>query len=102
MIPKSCINCQEFLCNGINKESYIIPEKEIDPGKIKIIMIAESPPLELKDFFYSEDEPFYMSTTIQVFKDADIEVSNIDDILNKGLYITTAIKCAKNTIFYIN
>ncbi|MGC6767748.1 hypothetical protein [Enterococcus sp. LJL51] len=47
--------------------------------------------------FYSKssDTPFYMTTTIPLFKKAGIEVETIDDILDLGIYITNAVKLPK-------
>ncbi len=58
-------------------------------------MITESPPNEKEDYFYAEGEPFYLQTTAQAFRDAGEKVSTIQDIINMGVYITTAIKCGK-------
>ena len=36
-----------------------------------------------------------METTKEVFNDAGYSINSINDILNLGVYITTAVKCAK-------
>ncbi|MHA2203850.1 MAG: uracil-DNA glycosylase family protein [Candidatus Hodarchaeales archaeon] len=89
------INCHNFPCSDVNKECYIRPDIGIDPETIKILMISEAPPPDLTDYFYADNNPFYMETTINAFKDAGINVSSIDDILEQGVFITTAIKCGK-------
>ncbi len=89
------VSCESFPCEKINKEGYIIPDIDLDVEKIKIIMISEAPPTNQEDYFYAKGEPYYMETTLQLFKDAGYDVSSIDDIINLGVYITTAIKCAK-------
>ncbi|PIV56035.1 MAG: uracil-DNA glycosylase [Caldiserica bacterium CG02_land_8_20_14_3_00_36_38] len=58
-------------------------------------MITESPPNDKADYFYEKGNPFYLQTIVQAFNDAGVKVSNMRDILNKGVYITTAIKCGK-------
>ncbi|UCE29909.1 MAG: uracil-DNA glycosylase [Candidatus Bathyarchaeota archaeon] len=58
-------------------------------------MISEAPPTEPNDYFYAKGDPFYMQTTSQAFKDAGFEVTSMEDVLNLGVYITTAIKCGK-------
>lgn len=58
-------------------------------------MISEAPPPDLTDYFYADNNPFYMETTIKAFKDAGINLSSMDEILGLGVYITTAIKCGK-------
>jgi uracil-DNA glycosylase len=58
-------------------------------------MISEAPPEDLDDYFYAPKNPFYMQTTVQAFNDAGFNVVNMKDVLNLGVYVTTAIKCAK-------
>jgi uracil-DNA glycosylase len=89
------VRCLDFPCVDIDKNSYIVPQTEIDTAKIKIIMITEAPPNDKADYFYAAGEPFYLQTTLQAFRDAGAAVSSLQDILNLGVYITTAIKCGK-------
>ena len=79
----------------MNKEAYTIPDVAIDPEKIRAIMISESPPEDAGDYFYSSNNPFYMQTTVQAFDDAGAKVASMRDVLSRGVYVTTAIKCAK-------
>lgn len=95
MNPSDKINCKNFYCNDIEKNSYQIPLSDINPEKIKIVMISEVPPIESKDYFYSSGNPYYMETTKKAFNDAGYPVNSINDITNLGVYITTAVKCAK-------
>ncbi|MFQ6088138.1 MAG: uracil-DNA glycosylase family protein [Candidatus Methanofastidiosia archaeon] len=95
MNMKNCIGCKEFLCTDVDKMSYALPDINIDPQQITILMISEAPPNDPKDYFYWKDNPFYMKTTINAFKDAGISISSIQDIIELGIYITTAIKCGK-------
>ena len=95
MLISDKLVCEDFPCEKINKESYLIPDVDIDVEKIKIIMISEVPPEKPEDYFYAEGTPYYMETTLQLFKDAGYDVSSINDIIDLGVYITTAIKCSK-------
>jgi uracil-DNA glycosylase len=59
-------------------------------------MINEVPPENPDDFFYSKAEsPTYIQTTISLFQNAGVDVKTIDDILQRGIYITTAVKSSK-------
>jgi len=58
-------------------------------------MISEAPPGNLGDYFYAAKHPFYLETTVQAFNDAGFKVACMKDILNLGVYVTTAIKCGK-------
>ena len=89
------IKCIDFPCADTDKNAYVLPSVEIDPEKIKILMIAEAPPNDKADYFYAKGNPFYLQTTLQAFKDAGADVSSMQGVLDLGVYITTAIKCGK-------
>src|SRR4030043_2223511 len=89
------IKCINFPCPDIDKNSYVIPSREIDGEKIRVLMITEAPPNDKADYFYSAGNPFYLQTIVQAFRDAGADVSSMQDILDLGVYITTAIKCGK-------
>ena len=95
MNPSKCVKCADFPCLDVNKDCHLVPNIEVDPAKIKALMVSEAPPAEPNDYFYAKDNPFYMQTTAQAFKDAGFEVKSIEDVLDLGVYITTAIKCGK-------
>lgn len=95
MIIADKIKCVGLPCTDIDKNSYVLPLIEIDTEHTKILMITEAPPNEPEDYFYADGNPFYLQTTAQAFKDAGADVSSMQDILNLGVYITTAIKCGK-------
>jgi uracil-DNA glycosylase len=89
------IKCTTFPCTDTDKNSHVVPPAEIDPKKIRILMITEAPPNDPAEYFYADGEPFYLQTTAQAFRDAGAGVASMQDILNLGVYITTAIKCGK-------
>ena len=89
------VQCKDFSCADIVKEAYLVPPIDIDPENINIVMISEVSPLDTKEYFYAPANPFYLQTTLQAFNDAGTQVSSIEDIIKLGIYITTAVKCAK-------
>ena len=93
--PVESIKCIGFPCSDINKNGCLMPAVELDPEKVKVIMISEAPPENPSDYFYAPGSPFYLRTTIQVFNDAGVPVNSIQEILDLGFYLTTAIKCTK-------
>jgi len=101
MRPSEFLKCPDFPCQDVNKRSYIIPNVEVHVDRIETFMISEAPPEDLGDYFYAQKSPFYVQTTVQAFNDAGFNVSSMQDVLNLGVYITTAIKCAK-TAYAIN
>lgn len=95
------INIEENLLDfaeakGILRQGIQLPEVVLDTEKIKVIMINEVPPENPNDSFYSKAEnPGYMQTTLTHFKDAGIFINSIEDIINRGIYLTTAVKSSK-------
>ena len=68
---------------------------EVNPEIIQAIMINEVVPSCPEDDFYGKPDSAYMSTTIPMFRKAGIEVGLVQDILNRGIYITNAVKTPK-------
>jgi uracil-DNA glycosylase len=89
------IECRDFPCKDMGFASYNVPYMDIAPENIQIMMVTEAPPPDKDDYFYASGAPFYLSTTVQAFNDAGVAVSNMQDILDLGIYITTAVKCGK-------
>jgi uracil-DNA glycosylase len=92
------IKCADFPCDDIHTKGFLTPSADIDPVKIMMLMISEVPPPDPKDDFYAPGDPFYMQTTRQAFGDAGVNVSSMDEILDLGVYITTAVKCSKKDL----
>jgi uracil-DNA glycosylase len=89
------VGCSRFPCADVRHECYIIPDIEVQPDDVSIIMISEAAPADLGDYYYAEGEPLFRQTTVQAFKDAGAAVSSMQDILDLGVYLTTAVKCGK-------
>jgi len=89
------IRCPDFPCTDVDTSAFMLPSADIDADTIGILMITEAPPNDRADYFYAGGDPFYLQTTLQAFRDAGADVSSMQDILDLGVYITTAVKCAK-------
>jgi uracil-DNA glycosylase len=89
------ISCQKFPCSDVRHECYIVPDIEIEPEKISIVMISEAAPASPDDYYYAGGDSLFQQTTVQAFNDAGADVSSIQDILDMGVYLTTAVKCGK-------
>ena len=89
------IGCREFPCADVRHECCIIPSVDVTPGDISIIMISEAAPEDPDDYYYAEGDTLFQKTTIQAFNDAGAKVLSIQDILDLGVYLTTAVKCGK-------
>ncbi len=95
MRPSDCVGCKAFPCADVNHLSYVIPGVEITPETVHIVLISEAAPANLVDYYYAQGAPLFEQTTVQAFRDAGAEVSSMQDILDLGVYLTTAVKCGK-------
>lgn len=95
MIISHSIGCKDFSCSDINHECYVVPDIDINPEQVSIVMISECAPEYSKDYFYTDSDSLFQKTTIQAFNDAGVNVSSIKDIVDLGIYLTTAVKCGK-------
>lgn len=89
------VQCIDFPCSEARQESYLVPEVDLDPTTIKIILISETAPTEAKDYYYGSCEALFARTTVQAFQEAGAEVTTVQDLLHLGIYLTTAVKCGK-------
>jgi len=87
--------CETFPCVDVKHECYIVPDVEVKPEAVSLIMISEAAPADRADYYYAEGAPLFEQTTVQAFKDAGVDVSSVQDLLDMGVYLTTAVKCGK-------
>ena len=94
---KTCdfVDCKNFPCTDVNHSSYIVPGVEIDPKKVTIVLISESAPEKLADYYYADGSPLFAETTLLAFIDAGGNVTTVSELLQRGVYLTSAVKCAK-------
>ena len=95
MRPSKRQSCQEFPCADVRHECYIIPNVDVKPGEISIVMISEAAPANPDDYYYAGKAALFEQTTVQAFNEAGVTVSSIKDIVHLGVYLTTAVKCGK-------
>ncbi len=95
MRVSACVECASFPCDDVRHECYIVPDIEVKPADISIVMVSEAAPENPGDYYYAGKDSLFQQTTVQAFNDAGADVSSIQDILNLGVYLTTAVKCGK-------
>ena len=82
--------------NGLATDSLQLPDCEILPANIKVVMINEVVPRNPDDWFYSETlDPENRRNALGLFEGAGVPVKNMRDILDLGIYITAALKTPK-------
>lgn len=89
------VACELLGCTDVDTERYSVPEALVRPDAVTIVMVAEAPPPDLADWFYRGDEALFSSTTVAAFREAGEDVGSVADLLELGIYLTTAVKCGK-------
>jgi hypothetical protein len=90
------IQCVDFPCLATRRDSYLIPNIDIDPAKVSIMLISEASPLDPGDHYYAGPEALFARTTLLAFQDAGSQVQSVQELLDGGIYMTTAVKCGKS------
>ena len=90
-----CIRCVKFPCGDVRHDRYIVPEVELDPEKIKVVLISEAAPDSPADYYYARGEAQFAKTTLLAFNDAGLKVGSIQELVDLGVFLTTAVKCGK-------
>jgi hypothetical protein len=97
MQVNNCIGCDSFPCLDVNNDHYILPDIDINPDNIAMVMISEAAPKNSGDYFYAKGDPLFQQNTLQAFRFADVLVDSFHDLLDMGIYFTTAVKCGKTS-----
>lgn len=91
--------CRDFSCTDVNTTGYRIPDIEIDPAAVSIVLISEASPQDPADDYYADGKPqagsLFEQTTVLAFQDAGARVASLQDLLDLGVYCTNAVKCPK-------
>jgi len=89
------VNCTDFPCMGVARTSYLVPNVDVDPVRVTILLLSEACPENPADHYYAGENALFARTTVLAFQDAGMKVASIKDILAMGVYLTTAVKCGK-------
>jgi uracil-DNA glycosylase len=73
----------------------MLPSIDVEPEDVTMVIISEAAPPDGADYYYAGGDALFEQTTVQAFNDAGAEVASIRDIVNLGVYLTTAVKCGK-------
>jgi hypothetical protein len=91
----SHVICTTFPCTDVNQDVYQIPQIDLDPQSIRVMVISEAVPPNPANYYYALGNPSYEKTTLAAFRTAGFPAKTLQDLVNQGVYFTSAIKCAK-------
>ena len=87
------IKCN-YNCSDVIIKKYF--QKNVtDKNPIKMIMISEALPQDTGNYFDGKNEPSFIKNTNVIFNSLGLGFKTYNDYLQNGIYLTTAIKCAK-------
>lgn len=89
------IQCTQLPCADVNTDRYLVPDVVVQPEKVRIVLISEAAPPNLRDNYYAGENALFAQTTLQAFSDAGARFKSTQELLDFGIYMTTAIKCGK-------
>jgi uracil-DNA glycosylase len=95
MNVSQCVSCKTFPCLDVDHAAYRVPSIDLQAERVSILLISEAAPANPADDYYAPGNPLFAQTTIQAFRDAGAQVDSIQDVLSLGVYLTSAVKCAK-------
>jgi hypothetical protein len=56
------VKCAQFPCADVRHECYVVPDVDVRPEDISIIMISEAAPADLADYYYAAGDPLFAQT----------------------------------------
>ena len=89
------VACTDFPCHDVRRARNLVPGLDLDPASITVMLISEAAPENPADDYYAGPEALFVRTTVLAFREAGAPVASIGDILQLGVYLTTAVKCGK-------
>jgi uracil-DNA glycosylase len=95
MRVNECVGCDSFPCQDVKHDLYQLPDIEIDPEDVRLVMISEAAPQNPGDYYYAGEGALFAQTTVQAFNFAGVVVASLQALLEMGIYFTSAVKCGK-------
>jgi uracil-DNA glycosylase len=89
------VQCPSFPCLDVVHANISIPDVDIDPASVSIVLISEAAPPNPVDGYYAADSALFAQTTLLAFKDAGFSAASIQELVAAGMYLTPAVKCGK-------
>jgi len=88
--------CEGFPCTDVSHAACVAPGEDLRRCRpFPVVLISEAAPADPADGYYASGDSLFARTTVEAFRDANVAVSTVNDLLTLGVYLTTAVKCAK-------
>jgi len=53
------VSCEKFPCTDVKHECYIVPDVDLNPDEISIVMISEAAPENSDDYYYAQGDSLF-------------------------------------------
>ena len=93
MRVSECVQCKAFPCSDVKRDCYFVPRIDLKPETISIAMISEAAAPE--GDYYACGDGLFQRTTVEALQEAGVNAPSMADIVRRGVYVTTAVKCGK-------
>jgi hypothetical protein len=80
-----------FSLYGREDDRYVVPSVDAAPGRVRIVLISEAAPDDPEDYSCARGSPLFAQTTVLAFQGAGAQVSSMQELLERGVYLTTAV-----------
>ena len=102
MRVSDCVACSGFPCTDVQHAGHLVPGIKVVADRVSMVMISEAAPPDAEDDYYAPGDPLFQRTTplfqrttVLAFQSAGADVSSIQELIDLGIYFTTAVKCSK-------
>lgn len=95
MRDDDCCGCVLFPCSDVHHAGFFVSPLPIDRERVRIVLISECAATDPGDHYFAGGDSLFARATIQAFREAGADVHSLADILDLGVYLTTAVKCSK-------
>jgi hypothetical protein len=84
----------DFSCDDVKIIKHF-QNMKYDKDSICMMLISEAVPINVSEYFDAKGNPQFIINTNVIFNDLGYNYKTYKDYLRNGIYLTTALKCAK-------
>jgi hypothetical protein len=92
---RNAVPCHTFPCKDVKTDGFLTRPVLVDPAAVRMVLVSESAPARAEDDYYAGSSALFAATTLTAFGDAGLQADSIMELVDRGIYFTPAVKCAK-------
>lgn len=79
-----CIACRNFPCPDVDHAAYQVPAIDLDPQRVRLILISEAAPPDPTNDYYRGESASYAQTSLLAFQEAGAAVGTFQEPARPG------------------